>query len=279
MENSTVSTVKDIYYPRDQQPDKHSLQYNLKWRQGQLLVKSHQVKQPQTLSLKSKQRLVECLNYSPVRLLRIDPKLGEAELRFWANACHQAKKPLFLQIPAIYILPSKRYPFRWWLKRLIDGSASAMLLLVLSPVMLGVVLLMRVYLPGPILLRKWHVGERGKLFLLLKFRKMVVDKEKWHHEVMGTQKGLHKHEDDPRLPPLGRWMQKYKLDQLPQLFNVLRGEMSLVGPRPWSLQAALRLSPEGQRRLNALPGINHRSLGDTGKLDSTGARCGEQLQS
>lgn len=121
--------------------------------------------------------------------------------------------------------------------------------------MLGLMLLMQVYSPGPIFFQQWRVGERGKLFRVLKFRTMMVDAEKLHHQVMGNQKGLHKREDDPRVTPLGRWLRKYSLDELPQLINVLRGEMSLVGPRPWALYDAVRISPEGQKRLRALPGI------------------------
>lgn len=254
MKDSTVFPAQDIYYPPDQQPDKRLHQYSLKWRQRQLLVKlSEQAKRPQMLSLKSKQRLVECLNHSPVRLLRVDSRLGEAELRFWADACHQAKKPLFLQIPATRKLPSKRYPFRWWLKRLIDWIASATLLMVLSPVMLGVILLMGIYSPGQVFFQQWRVGERGKIFRVLKFRTMVVDAKKLHNEVIDNQKGLHEH--DPRLMPLWRWMRKHRLDKLPQLFNVLRGEMSIVGPRPWTIYDAVHLGSEGQSWLNVLPGI------------------------
>jgi lipopolysaccharide/colanic/teichoic acid biosynthesis glycosyltransferase len=121
--------------------------------------------------------------------------------------------------------------------------------------MLGLMLLIRICSPGPVFFRQWRIGERGKLFRIIKFRTMIVDAEKLHHQVMANQKGLHKREDDPRITPLGRWMRKYSLDELPQLVNVLRGEMSLVGPRPWALYDAVRISREGQKRLNALPGI------------------------
>jgi lipopolysaccharide/colanic/teichoic acid biosynthesis glycosyltransferase len=240
----------------------HKQQHNylhsciLKWRQKQLWVTlSQQSKQPYLPLLESEQWLVDCLKHSPVRLVRIDPNLGEKELRFWADVCKQAKKAVFLQLPSTYELPKKKSPRSWWLKRLIDWSIATLLLLLLSPVMLGLVLLIHIYSPGPIFFRQWRVGKRGKLFRIFKFRTMVVDAEKLHHQVMGEQKGLHKRKDDPRITSLGCWMRKYSLDELPQLFNVLQGDMSLVGPRPWALYDAVRISPKGQQRLNALPGI------------------------
>ena len=241
------------------QQDNHSLRCTLKWRQGQLLVRPEQqllqVEKPNLPSLENEQWLMECLKHSPVRLVRIDPAVGEARLKFWASACEQASKPVFLRLSAAYALPSKRYPRSWWLKRLIDWSAGILLILVLSPVMLGLVCLMRIQSPEPVFCSSWCVGERGKLFRLFKFRTSVVNAQTLDCSVMGNQKSWQKPEDGFKMTLLGRWMHKYSLDELPQLLNVLRGEMSLVGPRPWDLHDVVGISPEGRVEINALPGI------------------------
>lgn len=230
----------------------------LKWRRKQLIVllKSSQPS-PSLPPLQSEEWLVACLMRSPIRLVRVDASIPEAGLRFWADACEKAGKTMYLRLPADSQLPQKRRGTLWWCKRAFDWSAAAVILLALSPLLLAIALLMKISMPGPILFRQWRVGQRGKLFRVLKFRTMVVDAEKTHHSVMASQSrnSLHKREDDPRITPLGRVMRKYSLDELPQLFNVLRGEMSLVGPRPWALYDAVRIRPDMQERLNALPGI------------------------
>lgn len=234
----------------------HLPEYLVEWRQGQLFIKLSQQANEYNLSvIDDKQFLVKCLKNSSAKLLRVEQNLGETGIKIWADASEQAKKVVFLQLPSNNKLPNKQGRISWVLKRLIDWVAAALLLLALSPLMLGLILLISIYMPGPIFFRQWRVGQRGKLFQIIKFRTMVVDAEKLHHQVMGNQTGLHKLIDDPRITGLGRWMRKYSIDELPQLLNVLRGEMSLVGPRPWALYDALRISPEGQKRLNALPGI------------------------
>lgn len=254
MINYSISNQK--YLPSvEEQECTYLHRYNIKRRQKQLLIKSQQAQQPSINLLENDRRLVNYLRQSSVRLVRIDQSIGEREIKLWANACQQAKKSLFLELPSSQNLPQKKSPFSWSLKCLIDWSVATLLLLLLSPLMLGLALLIHVYSPGPIFFRQWRVGERGKLFQIVKFRTMVVDAEKIHHEVMVDQKGLHKCENDPRIIPLGRWMRKYSLDELPQLFNVIQGNMSLVGPRPWALYDAIRINPNGQQRLNALPGI------------------------
>jgi lipopolysaccharide/colanic/teichoic acid biosynthesis glycosyltransferase len=250
MTTSKIPTITTYSSGDRQQLDDQLPRCTLKWRQGQLLVNLEQhAKQPHLPSVESDRWLVECLQHSSVRLLRIDPAIGEASLRFWADVCQQADKLAFLQVPCTQELPSKLHPLSWSLKRLIDGSVAVLLLLTLSPVMLAlVILLMRDQSSEPIFCKQWCIGERGKLFQRLKFPTI----------------------NDPHFKWLGYWMRKYSLDKLPQLFNVLRGEMSLVGPCPWSLNDAVRFSTKGRQHLNALPGIVGAScvnLGQSKLLD------------
>lgn len=234
----------------------HLAQYVFERRQRQLFVRfKHQDNEFDLSIIENKHWLIDCLKSSSAQLLKLDQNIGEAGIKFWANASEQAKKAVFLQLPSNDKLPKNQGQIGWMLKRLMDWVAATLLLLGLAPLMLVIILLIGIHMPGPIFFRQWRVGKRGKLFQIIKFRTMVVDAENLHHQVMGSQKGLHKLIDDPRITPLGQWMRKYSMDELPQLLNVLRGEMSLVGPRPWALYDALRISPEGQKRLNALPGI------------------------
>lgn len=256
MINSAIPLKTDSPLEQKQQNNPSSPHYMLTWRRGQLLFRySQQAKQICLPAINEQQWLIECLKHSSARLIRVDKDLGEAGLRLWADAAEQANKEVFLRLPSNYKIYKQRDRLSWKLKRLIDWLFAAVLLLALSPLMLGLALLIHIYMPGPIFYRQWRVGQRGKLFQIIKFRSMVVDAENLHHQLMNKQTGLHKLKDDPRITPLGRWMRNYSLDELPQLFNVLRGEMSLVGPRPWALYDALRISAEGQKRLNALPGI------------------------
>jgi lipopolysaccharide/colanic/teichoic acid biosynthesis glycosyltransferase len=158
-----------------------------------------------------------------VRLVRIDATLGETMLKRWANACEQVGKPMFLRGTVTQKLKDKHSKLIRCLMRLIDAIAALLLLTLLSPVMLALVLIMYVYSPGWLFSFSWHVGARGKLFRAIKFRTTPAN-------------------DDSLTTPLGRWMCKYHLDELPQLFNVLRGEMSLVRPYSLSLSKAVRLS-------------------------------------
>ena len=228
--------------------------YGLIWRQRQLIVRCQS--RPRLLPLINRQLwIVDRLQRSPIKLIKLDLALGEDQLKFWAEAAALADKPAYLSLKSFGHAPARRQPWRWWFKRSLDWLAALGLLGLLSPLMLILALLIKLMMPGPIFFQQWRVGENGKLFRIVKFRSMQVNADQQHHRVMAGQLGLHKLAQDPRITPLGKWMRCYSLDELPQLWNVLRGEMSLVGPRPWALYDALRVSPALQHRLRAMPGI------------------------
>ncbi|WP_425215460.1 heterocyst development glycosyltransferase HepC [Tumidithrix helvetica] len=241
-------------YPLRKLRPLHPLSFT--WRQKKLLVGLSKSDWQFSQNLSNPEgRLQDCLINSPVKLVLVDTNIGEPRINHLADMCLLAEKPLFLRLSSIAELPQKRNPTDWLIKRGLDLIAASLLLVIFSPLMLMLALMIKNESSGPIFFYQWRVGQRGKLFRIIKFRSMVVGAEKRHQIVMFGQQGLHKCENDPRVTRLGGWMRKYSLDELPQLFNVLRGEMSLVGPRPWALYDALRISKTGDRRLNSLPGI------------------------
>jgi len=132
-------------------------------------------------------------------------------------------------------------------KRALDLGGALLGLLVLLPVFVVIGIAVKVSSPGPVLYAAPRVGRHGRMFRMYKFRTMVVDAEQ-----LG---GSSTPDDDPRITRVGRWLRRYKLDELPQLLNVLNGTMSLVGPRPQVQWAVDRYSPEERKVLEVLPGI------------------------
>ncbi|NEQ51436.1 MAG: sugar transferase [Leptolyngbya sp. SIO3F4] len=206
-------------------------------------------------ALKSKAWLNACLRHSPITRVYLDPCMEESVIRSWIDICNATDKKVYLNVPSALELPQAQRPGLWQMKRLVDWLAAAVLLTALSPIMILLAILVKLDSAGPVFFKQWRVGYQGELFQIRKFRSMQANAEKQHHEVMGKQVGLHKLKEDPRITRVGRWLRKYSLDELPQLINVLRGEMSLVGPRPWALYDAVRIEPALQGRLKALPGI------------------------
>lgn len=133
-------------------------------------------------------------------------------------------------------------------KRLFDAFSAGAGILILSPLLLVLVILVWAGSPGPILFRQSRVGKDGHPFTLLKFRSMYVATE--------PLRGALAADSADRVTPIGRWLRKFKLDELPQLINVLRGDMSLVGPRP-ELEVFVADYPESMRRriLSVRPGL------------------------
>lgn len=145
-------------------------------------------------------------------------------------------------------------------KRTFDIVGSGLLIAVFSPILLGVAIAVRVSSPGRILYRQERVGRRGKPFGMFKFRSMVQGADDQLASLLDAQgtseKPLFKVTNDPRITPVGRVLRKYSLDELPQLFNVFIGQMSLVGPRPQRPAEVALYDDEAHRRLVVKPGMS-----------------------
>jgi lipopolysaccharide/colanic/teichoic acid biosynthesis glycosyltransferase len=135
--------------------------------------------------------------------------------------------------------------YRRYLKRTLDGLIAAFSLVVLSPVLIAVACGVRIMIGSPVLFRQQRPGLRSRPFTIEKFRTMTDDRD--------TKGNLLP--DADRLPGFGRFLRSTSLDELPELWNVLRGEMSLVGPRPLLMQYLDRYTPEQARRHEVRPGI------------------------
>jgi hypothetical protein len=235
MPNSTLSNLK-IYSSAEQQHSSHYLPHCiLKWRQGLLFVSlGQQTTQPYISAFETKQQLVECLKQSPVRLVGLHPNLGEATLKLWADACEQANKPVFLR-GTIQKKFQKQGQLSIQPKQWMDSIVAFLLLLLLSPIILATAILIYLYSPEPIFPRQWYIGTRGKFFRLLQFPTTVAN-------------------EDSRATLLIRWMCKYNVDKLPQLLNVLRGEISLMDSHPLTLSEAVRFGLKGQQQLSKFLG-------------------------
>jgi exopolysaccharide biosynthesis polyprenyl glycosylphosphotransferase len=164
-------------------------------------------------------------------------------------------------------------------KQLLDYLIAGTATLLLSPVMLAAAVAIKATSPGPVLFRQTRCGRNGRRFTLLKFRSMVQDAERKKAELLARNEmsgPVFKIADDPRITSVGRVLRRTSLDELPQLFNVLRGEMSVVGPRPPLPEEVERYERWQRRRLSMKPGItciwqvngrNQVDFGDWMKLD------------
>jgi len=175
----------------------------------------------------------------------------------------------------------KRCSWRWFvvgttvLKRIFDVVASLVLLLVLLPVLVMLALLVKLEDGGPAFFAQTRVGRWGREFKMFKFRSMCLDAE----QRLGALLPKNEHgegvtfkiKNDPRLTNVGRWMRRYSLDELPQLYNVLRGDMSLVGPRPPLPREVALYAPADRRRLAITPGITCLwQVGGRSEIDFSG---------
>ena len=163
-------------------------------------------------------------------------------------------------LPLIHVSYPSFEGVRRWSKRTFDVLASSLLIVLASPVLLGVVIAVKRSGPGDIIYRQVRVGRHGNPFGMLKFRSMVQHADDQLESLLDAQgtsdTPLFKVTNDPRITPVGLFLRKYSLDELPQLFNVFLGEMSLVGPRPQRAAEVALYDDAASRRLIMKPGMS-----------------------
>ena len=167
-----------------------------------------------------------------------------------------APKRTFSFLPDISCMSHRFYPIG---KRVIDICVTSAATLLLAPIMITVAIFIRAESKGAILFSQKRVGRDGKLFNMYKFRSMVQNAEALKKELSDTNESkdgvIFKMKDDPRITKVGKFIRKWSMDELPQLFNVLKGDMSLVGPRPPVLSEVKEYASDDLKRLHIVPGI------------------------
>jgi exopolysaccharide biosynthesis polyprenyl glycosylphosphotransferase len=177
-----------------------------------------------------------------------------------------AETKMIEEVPTVRFKSLPIFGMSFWLKRLFDTTASSLLLIGLSPLLIAIAIVIKKTSPGPIFYKQDRVGLKGHRFKVWKFRTMVANANELQRELEAQNevKGgvLFKIKADPRITKVGRFLRKYSLDELPQLINVLQGQMSLVGPRPLavrdyelSIQDSEKFARNRFLRYEVLPGI------------------------
>jgi exopolysaccharide biosynthesis polyprenyl glycosylphosphotransferase len=195
-------------------------------------------------------RLISDVQTEPVNI-RVLPD-------YYSLAVFRATVEDFGGLPLINLREPALNPYQRLMKRLLDLMLGSAALLLASPIMLLLAVAIKLDSPGPALFRSERVGENGRLFQMLKFRSMVVDADEHLEQVVQkTADGrvIHKRKNDPRVTRIGKFIRATSLDELPQLVNVLKGDMSLVGPRPELPWLAAQYEPWQCRRFAVPQGM------------------------
>lgn len=163
-----------------------------------------------------------------------------------------------IPLQQLVLSPSWRSPIRLAIKGALDAVGSATLLSLLSPVFLVLAIAVKLSSPGPIFYRWKVVGQSGRQFVSYKFRSMVANADALRSQLasLNEMRGpVFKMTHDPRVTKVGAWMRRYSLDELPQLYSVLKGDMSLVGPRPPLVTEYAQFTEFQKQKLAVKPGI------------------------
>jgi len=210
-------------------------------------------------------------------LLLADPQVNEAVMGESANFALEEQIGFrytadLLPVPLAHfgldtlagvpVIEIKRTSLEGWgriWKRIFDLVVGTIALVITSPIFLITALVIKLTSPGPIFVHLKRVGERGRIFTFLKFRSMILNAEEMKQQLLQFNERkdgpLFKMKDDPRITPFGRFIRKTSIDELPQLFNVLSGKMSLVGPRPHEPQEVAQYTNRQKNLLSIKPGM------------------------
>ncbi|MEB3182713.1 MAG: sugar transferase [Nostocaceae cyanobacterium] len=200
-----------------------------------------------------KNRLYVCWNFQTAGIIvRILPNASEIRPP-------KSEFSLVGDVPCLTITTPIIAGSDFWVKRCFDLVCSTVLLIILSPVYLAIAIMIKLDSPGKIFFKQKRIGLHGNSFEIWKFRTMVANAEKLQAALEAKNEikdgVLFKMKDDPRITPVGKFLRRYSLDELPQIFNVLLGEMSLVGPRPLPLRDVEKFKTKHFIRQEVLPGI------------------------
>jgi lipopolysaccharide/colanic/teichoic acid biosynthesis glycosyltransferase len=175
-------------------------------------------------ALENEESLIECLKHSPVSLVSIDPKIGDSLLKVWANACQKANKPIFMNISSYQKLPKKKNQIFRTLQIIIDWTWALVLLLFMSPVILGGLITIQLYPPKLLFDYEWYMEEQGQLFQTIKFSSKAKQEMTKFSIILGT----------------------FFLNNLSNGLNLFQGKFCLLNNRCLSLEDAVKLSLEEQ---------------------------------
>ncbi len=219
------------------------LSCSLKWRRGKLLVKTlGKLPQIHLAALENEESLIECLKHSPVSLVSIDPKIGDSLLKVWANACQEANKPIFMNISSHQKLPKKGNQIFKTLQIIIDWTWALLLLLFMSPVILGGLITIQLYSPKLLFDYEWYMEEHGQLFRTIKFSSKAKQEMTKFTIILGT----------------------FFLNNLSNGLNLFQGKFCLLNNRCLSLENAVKLSLEEQdKKLD-----QQHKFSSTGQIDT-----------
>jgi len=200
-------------------------------------------------------------------LARLEPLMGHCanvgvkirvQLEFLPEAYSRIYLENFHDVPLLSLSSAPESELLLFLKRSFDVVLSAISLVLLTPALIGIAAAIRITSPGEVLFRQTRCGIGGRRFTLYKFRSMVNNAEQLRaelHQLNEVDGPVFKISDDPRITSVGRLLRRFSLDELPQLWNILRGDMSFVGPRPAIPDEVNKYEAWQRRRLRMRPGL------------------------